>query len=57
LTIRPEISEEYLLQPGELKSAFQELEIIHFSEGWTNSDHGKQKSIGSLVARKPEISV
>ena len=57
LTIRPEIPPEYLLLPGELKEAFSGFEIIHYFEGWTNSDHGKKKSIGSLVARKPETSV
>lgn len=57
LTIRPEIPPEFLLQPGELKNVFQELEIIYYFEGWTESDHGNRKSIGSLVARKPETSV
>jgi tellurite methyltransferase len=57
LDIRPEIPEEFLLKPGELKDSFAEFEIIHYFEGWTNSDHGKQKSIGSLVARNPKFSV
>jgi tellurite methyltransferase len=57
LSIRPEIPPEYLLLPGELKESFSGFEIIHYFEGWTNSDHGKKKSIGSLVARKPETSV
>jgi tellurite methyltransferase len=57
LSIRPEIPPEYLLLPGELKEAFSGFEIIHYFEGWTDSDHGKKKSIGSLVARKPQTSV
>jgi SAM-dependent methyltransferase len=57
LSVRPEIPPEYLLLPGELKEAFRDLEIIHYFEGWTKSDHAKQKSIGSLVARKPKTSV
>jgi tellurite methyltransferase len=57
LEIRPEIPVEFLLKPGELKDSFAEFEIIHYFEGWTNSDHGKRKSIGSLVARNPIISV
>ncbi|MEI8130920.1 MAG: class I SAM-dependent methyltransferase [Leptolinea sp.] len=57
LSLRPEIPSDYLLQLGELKAAFASLEIIYYFEGWINSDHGKRKSIGSLVARNPEISV
>ena len=57
LSIRPEIPSDYLLKPAELKEAFAGLEIIYYFEGWINSDHGKRKSIGSLVARNPENSV
>lgn len=38
---------EYLLEPGELKKAFADLEILHYSE----SNDGKQ-AIASLLARK-----
>jgi tellurite methyltransferase len=38
---------EFLLQPGELKKAFADFEILHYSE----SNDGK-KAIASLVARK-----
>jgi hypothetical protein len=57
LKIHPEISEEYLLRPGELHSLFEGLEILHFFEGWTKSDHGKDKSISSLIAKKPLTSI
>lgn len=53
LKIHPEISEEYLLQPGELRSLFDRFEILYFFEGWTKSDHGKDKSISSMIAKKP----
>lgn len=38
---------EYLLQPGELKKAFSDLEILHYSE----TNDGKN-AVASLVARK-----
>lgn len=38
---------EFLLEPGELKNAFSELEIIHYSE----TNDGKS-ALASLVARK-----
>ena len=45
-------SQDYLLQPGELKRLFADLETLHYSEGVTESDRG-HKAIASLVARKP----
>ena len=38
---------EYLLEPGELKKAFSDLEIIHYSE----TNDGKN-AVASLIARK-----
>lgn len=38
---------EYLLQPGELKKAFSDLEILHYSE----TNDGKN-AVASLIARK-----
>ena len=40
--------EKYLLQPGELKAAFADFEILHYSE----SNDGKQ-AVASLIARRP----
>jgi tellurite methyltransferase len=52
LTIKPDISPENLLKPGEVLGLFSDLDIIHHSEGWIESDHGGQKAVASLVARK-----
>ncbi|NMB54420.1 MAG: class I SAM-dependent methyltransferase [Leptolinea sp.] len=53
LRIRPEISPSHLLAAGELKQAFPSWKIIHYYEGWTDSEHGHTKSIAQLVAQKP----
>jgi tellurite methyltransferase len=57
LAILPETPPLHLLQPGELKQAFSKYELIEYFEGWVTSDHGKQKAISQLVARKPTKSV
>ncbi len=51
LEIKPDIQEEYLLQPGELRNAFSDWEIIQYSEGWSSSIHGHQRAIASMIAR------
>lgn len=52
-SIRPDIPDDHLLQPGELKVEFGDWEIVHYFEGWIKSDHGHKKAVGQLVARKP----
>ncbi|HEY8278539.1 MAG TPA: methyltransferase domain-containing protein [Bdellovibrionota bacterium] len=42
-----DMEKEYLLEPGELKEAFSELEIVHYSE----TNDGKN-AVASLIARK-----
>ena len=54
LTIKPDISTERLLKPGELKTLFSNLEVISYSEGWIDSDHNSRKAVASLVGRKEE---
>lgn len=41
------LEKDFLLQPGELKKAFSDLEILHYAE----TNDGK-KAVASLVARK-----
>jgi tellurite methyltransferase len=53
LSVRPEIPSSHLLEPGELKKTFSGWELLHYFEGWVDSDHGKRKSISQIVARKP----
>ncbi len=57
MAIRPETPPIRFLEPGELLSAFSTFEILHYYEGWVTSDHGKQKAIAQLIARKPCYSV
>lgn len=51
--MKPQIHSENLLQEGELKEAFTGWEILFYREGWFLSDHGHQKAVASLVARRP----
>jgi tellurite methyltransferase len=57
LTIHPDTPPIQLLKPGELKRSFKMYEVLKYFEGWTTSDHGKQKAIAQLIARKPHPSV
>ena len=52
-SIQPSIDPRYLLLPGELRQAFEELEIHEYQEGWTESHSGHPRSVASLLARKP----
>jgi tellurite methyltransferase len=52
---RPDIEKRYLLEPGELISAFSQLEILSYYEGWSESETGHPRAIATLVARKPCI--
>lgn len=52
-SIKPEISEEYLLDEGELPRIFEAWEILYYREGWVDGINGKKKSIASLIARLP----
>ncbi|HEX7556068.1 MAG TPA: class I SAM-dependent methyltransferase [Leptolinea sp.] len=53
LSVRPEIPPSHLLEQGELQRVFPDWELLHYFEGWVDSDHGKRKSISQIVARKP----
>jgi tellurite methyltransferase len=57
LSVKPETPPIQLLQPGELKNIFTSYETLYYFEGWTTSDHRKQKAIAQLIARKPIQSV
>lgn len=51
--IHPEIEPAFLLAPGELASAFGELETLAYREGWADSGSHHPRAVASLVARKP----
>lgn len=52
-TIKPELNPAHLLEPGELRSAFEGWDILVYREGWVASDHGHQKAVASMIARRP----
>jgi SAM-dependent methyltransferase len=53
LSINPEIDRRYLLQPGELKAAFGNWQILVYREGWVALDTSHPRAVARLVARRP----
>ncbi len=51
LQIHPETEPAYLLKPGELRQAFEDMEILVYREGWEGGKRGHQRAVASLVAR------
>ena len=52
LKIQPEIDPAFLLEAGELRSAFQDWEIIYYREGRVINQRGHESAVASLVARR-----
>ena len=48
---QPGIDPAYLLEPGELKEAFSDLEMLVYREGWEKSAQGHRRAVASLIAR------
>ncbi|MCA9770863.1 MAG: methyltransferase domain-containing protein [Myxococcales bacterium] len=44
---------DFLLKPGELKTAFPGLKVLHYEEGTRPTADGGREAVASLVARKP----
>ncbi len=55
LEYEPDIDPEYLLRQGELRRAFEDMEILLYREGRVLSRHGRPCAVASLVARQPFI--
>jgi len=53
LLTKPELKQHFLLKPGELRAAFADWHILEYQEGLASSDHGHEKAIASLIARRP----
>ena len=53
-SIHPDIQPQFLLSPGELKTAFPGLETLVYEEGWYGDDH--PRATARLVARKDSVS-
>lgn len=49
----PDTDPRYLLAAGELRKAFESLEILVYREGWSEGDSGHVRATASLLARKP----
>jgi SAM-dependent methyltransferase len=52
LAIKPDIAPAFLLQPGQLSAYFKNWDILDERQGWFETDGGRRKSIGSIVARR-----
>lgn len=53
LHTRPDYSPEYLLQPGELRHAFAEWEMLVYREGWVEMGLNAPRAVASIVAKRP----
>lgn len=54
--LKPEIDENYLLKPNELKRTFADFEILLYREGWRDRNGEHPRAVASLIARKPSTS-
>jgi hypothetical protein len=52
LAIQPDIQRGFLLEAGELRTAFPNMEILLYREGIVTGKSGHQKAIASLIAKK-----
>jgi tellurite methyltransferase len=53
LQVRPDYNPDYLLQPHELRRAFEDWNVLIYREGWQSKDCESARAVASLVARKP----
>lgn len=53
LTKKPGLTPEFLLKPGELIQSFANWEKIMYDEGWMVTDHGSEKAVSRMIARRP----
>jgi tellurite methyltransferase len=51
--IRPDIDPQFLLYPGELRTAFDDWQILAYREGWVESETRHPKAVASLIASRP----
>jgi len=52
--VKPELTPKFLLEEGELITAFQDWDILLYREGWVTSGRGDEKSVASMIARLPD---
>jgi tellurite methyltransferase len=58
LSIHPEINPKFLLKPGELQQAFEpsqcgeNMEILHYSEGWRETTTSHPRATASIIMRR-----
>jgi tellurite methyltransferase len=52
LAVRPDINPVYLLEPGELQTAFADWRVIAQRETWL-ADGGWQRAVASLAVQRP----
>jgi tellurite methyltransferase len=53
LSVKPDLTPEFLLKEGELQESFQDWDILVYQEGWVTGDRGYSKCVASMVARIP----
>ncbi len=53
LSARPDYNPDFLLQPGELRHAFSDWDVLVYREGWIEMGDHAPRAVASIVARSP----
>jgi tellurite methyltransferase len=53
LRARPDYNPDFLLQPGELRHAFSEWDVLVYREGWIELGDHAPRAVASVVAKRP----
>lgn len=53
LAVRPDLDPGHLLEPGELRAAFCDWDVLVDFEGWRSGRAAQRKAVAQLVARRP----
>lgn len=53
LRLKPDLNPSHLLEPGELRAAFEDWDVILEYEGWRTGQDGHRKAVAQLAARRP----
>ncbi|MCK5315970.1 MAG: class I SAM-dependent methyltransferase [Anaerolineales bacterium] len=53
LEIKPNMDPKFLLEPGELREAFSDWQVLVYREGWVETSNEHRRAVASLVARLP----
>lgn len=56
LRLKPDLNPSYLLEPGELRTAFADWDVFLEYEGWCASQDGQRSAVSQLAACRPHTA-